>query len=162
MTGERGVTFCGKAKGARGVELWGFCLWSVNVIFESSRVEGGGEGHGQKVGFHGGEEVSGDHGIGINPSWGHGKDDLEPSSRGPRPRGGPGSTRLSFICAVRNGIQETAPPWAVYWYRFVFSESSSIETFGGSVVDTSPPCILDGGNLRSPLGAGDKADANIV
>ena len=38
------------------MEPSGFRLWSQNVIFKSSHVEGGVEGPGQKVGFRGGRK----------------------------------------------------------------------------------------------------------
>ena len=78
----RGSFFLNKrGKGAEGVEsLGGLCLWSYDVIFDSSHVKGKmGGGGGRKLGFLGGN-VSGVHGVSSILPRRYGKEESELSS----------------------------------------------------------------------------------
>ena len=158
----RGVTFCGKSRGARGVEPTGFRLLTQSVIFNSSHVKGGGEGSGGKVAVHGGVEVTGNHGMGTRFFRVLGNDELEPSSRRPPRGGGLGSTRFSFVCAVGSVGLDGAPPRAPDGQGYTWLISSWLRTIPVSGTVISSPrsdCWIA---LRLFFRAEGIADANIV
>ena len=145
------------------MEPLGFRLLSQDVIFNSSHVEGRDEvGPGQRVGFCGGAEFIGDHGIGTCPFWEFGNDELGPSSHGPPLWGGPGSIRFFCFCALRGGVIDEVPPRTADRHGHVGFISSCLGTEVGGKVVISPFRGLVVGMLRPWKGAEGPADANIV